>query len=69
MITNVSTGQEVRNVISEVKDGIVTIHYSISGKFYQIFNISIYVSRDGGNNFIGPLKEVTGDVGQNIKRG
>ena len=68
-MTNVSTGQEVGNVTSEVKDGMVTIHYSISGKFYQIFNISIYVSRDGGNNYIGPLKEVTGDVGQNIKRG
>lgn len=69
MMTNISTGQEVRNITSEVKDGMVTIHYSISGKFYQIFNISIYVSRDGGNNFIGPLKEVTGDIGQNIKRG
>jgi len=59
----------VGNVTSEVKDGMVTIHYSIDGKFYQIFNISIYVSRDGGSSFIGPLKEVTGDVGQNIKRG
>jgi len=64
-----SYGQAVRNVTSEVKDGMVTIHYSIGGNFYQIFNISIYVSRDGGNSFIGPLKEVTGDVGQNIKRG
>jgi len=69
LTATVSFSQEVRNVTSEVKDGMVTIHYSISGKFYQVFNISIYVSRDGGNNFIGPLKEVTGDVGQNIKRG
>ena len=65
----VSFGQEVRNVNAEFKDSVMIVHYTLSGKFYQTFAVSLYVSRDGGNTFLGPLKEVTGDIGQNIKRG
>ncbi|MBL7113949.1 MAG: hypothetical protein ISS19_18565 [Bacteroidales bacterium] len=61
--------QEVRNVASEVKDGMIRVHYTLSGKFYQTFAVSLYVSRDGGNTFAGPLKEVTGDVGPDIRKG
>lgn len=62
-------GQGVKNVTSEVKDGMIIIHYNLSGKFYQVFTVSVFVSRDGGKNFTGPLKEVTGGVGQNMRRG
>ena len=61
--------QEVRNVTSEVKEGMIRVHYTLAGKFYQNFAVSLYVSRDGGKTFKGPLNEVTGDVGRNIKRG
>ena len=62
-------GQGAQHITSELKDGMILIHYNLSYKFYQVVNISIYVSNDGGNTYVGPLKEVTGDVGQNIKRG
>ena len=62
-------GQEVQTVTSEVRDGVVVIHYNLSGKFYQTFRVSVYVSRDGGNSFNGPLSAVTGAVGAGIKCG
>ncbi|MFH1298089.1 MAG: hypothetical protein ABIJ04_12630 [Bacteroidota bacterium] len=61
--------QEVRNVTSEVKEGMIRVHYALAGKFYQTFTVSLYVSRDGGNTFNGPLKEVTGDIGSDIRKG
>jgi hypothetical protein len=67
--SNITFAQEVRNVSSAVKDGKVEINYLISGRFYQTFTISLFVSRDGGNTFTGPMREVTGDAGQGIRRG
>lgn len=69
IVTLSSQGQKVQNVVPEVTDSTIRIHYTLIGKFYQTFSVSLYVSRDGGNSFQGPLKEVAGDTGQNIKSG
>jgi len=61
--------QQVTNVSSDVKDNKVVVKYTLQGKFYQTFNTSLYVSRDGGQSFEGPLQEVTGDVGPDMQRG
>lgn len=61
--------QGVKNVTAELKGKKIIVHYTLSGKSYQIFNISLYVSRDDGKTFIGPMKEVSGDVGDSIMRG
>ena len=61
--------QEVKNVTAEQKGKKIIIQYTLSGKAYQIFNVSLFVSRDDGRTFIGPMKEVSGDVGDSISRG
>jgi len=68
-LVNTTVSQEVKNVASAVKDGKVEVSYQVSGRFYQAFTISLFVSRDGGSTFTGPLTEVTGDVGPGIRRG
>jgi len=61
--------QKVGNVSSEVRNGKVYVHYLVDAKFYNEFNISLYVSRDNGQTYVGPLKEVTGDIGKVNKEG
>jgi len=61
--------QKVGNVSSEVRNGKVYVHYLVDAKFYNEFNISLYVSRDNGQTYAGPLKEVTGDIGKVNKEG
>jgi len=69
LIPAVGFSQQVTNVSSEVKDNKVVVKYTLSGKFYQTFNVSLYISRDGGQTFEGPLKEVTGAAGPDITKG
>jgi hypothetical protein len=60
-ISNIRTVQSGNNII---------IYYSLSGaKFNQILNVSIYLSKDGGRTFQGPLFAVSGDVGENVTMG
>jgi len=48
----------------------IVILYNLTGaKYFQLFNVSVYVSTDGGNNYIGPLKKVNGDIGLNVTPG
>ena len=62
--------QNVSNVEASLEDNKVVINYSIQGgKFYNYYTISLFVSRDNGKTFEGPLKEVSGDVGENMRRG
>jgi len=61
--------QKVGNVSSEGRNGKVYVHYLVEAKFYSEFNISLYVSRDNGQTYVGPLKEVTGDIGKVNKEG
>ncbi len=57
--------------ISPVQQGeVIRLNYGIEKTFTNAsFNIELFVSTDGGKNLIGPLKMVTGDVGENIKAG
>lgn len=71
-ILSVATiAQNVSNIEAQLTgDNKIAVHYNISGaKFYQEFNVNLYVSMDGGKTFQGPLKEVAGDVGQGVTRG
>jgi len=52
------------------EDQYIVVEYNISeAQSSQYFNVSLWVSRDGGTTFTGPLKRVTGDVGKRIRRG
>lgn len=62
--------QEVKNVTSQVNGNLITIQYDLTGaKYNQVFNVSLYVSFDGGTTFQGPMKTVSGDVGTEVKSG
>jgi len=62
--------QDVKNVTSQVNGNFVTIQYDLTGaKYNQVFNVSLFVSFDGGTTFQGPMKSVSGDVGAEIKAG
>jgi hypothetical protein len=63
------SAQNVKEVTSEVKDSKVYIHYMLDAKFYNEFKISLFVSRDNGQSFEGPLKEVSGDIGKVTTKG
>src|SRR6056297_226370 len=63
-------GQKVNNVDATLNNDIMIIDYTLTGaKFNQKFDVELYVSFDGGKTFEGPMKEVTGHVGENIKAG
>lgn len=64
-----ANAQYVKDVTSIVKDGKVQVQYTLDAKFYNEFNVSLYVSRDNGQTFEGPLKEVSGDIGKVITKG
>ena len=62
--------QEVTNVNSSLSGDKITIEYTVTGaKFNQKFNVQLFVSVDGGINFTGPLKAVSGDIGEGVKSG
>jgi len=62
--------QEVKNVTFEVIEDLIQIEYDLSAsKYNQVFDVSLYVSFDGGTTFQGPMKAVSGDVGSEIKAG
>ncbi|MEI6435772.1 MAG: hypothetical protein WCP32_13075 [Bacteroidota bacterium] len=61
--------QNVGNVISMVRNGQVYVQFLLDAKFYNEFNVSLYVSRDNGQTFEGPLKEVSGDIGKVKNKG
>ncbi len=64
-----ANAQNVKNVTSSVKDGKVYVQYAFDAKFYHEINVSLYMSRDNGQTYVGPLKEVTGDIGKVNKEG
>ena len=62
--------QTVKNIEPVRSGNNMVINYKIAGaKFNQKFDVSLYVSTDGGNTFQGPLKAVQGDVGEGIQGG
>ena len=63
-------GQSVNDIKPKLIGDKIEVSYAITGaKFYQVFNVYLYVSRDQGQTFDGPLKEVSGDVGKGISDG
>ena len=62
--------QSVSNIEPLQTGNKITIKYKITGaKFNQTFNVSFFVSNDGGNTFQGPLKSVSGDIGEVLSGG
>jgi hypothetical protein len=62
--------QNITSIRPRLAGDKIVVGYNITGaKFYQEFTVSLYVSRDNGQNWQGPLQEVTGDVGAGIKGG
>ncbi|MBP6872002.1 MAG: hypothetical protein KBC43_08345 [Bacteroidales bacterium] len=64
-------GQTVKNIDFFMEENNeIRITYTISGvRFFQTLDISIFVSKDDGKTWTGPLKQIRGDVGPGIKSG
>lgn len=57
--------QNIANIWVQIKNETIFVNYDLTDvNFNQDFNVSLYVSKDGGKTFIGPLKEVEGGVGK-----
>jgi len=70
IVKSTLSAQEVTNVNSSLSGDKILIEYTLTGaKFNQKFNVQLYVSVDGGLTFMGPLKAVSGDIGEGIKSG
>jgi uncharacterized protein (TIGR02145 family) len=62
--------QRVENAHFEQSGKQIIIYYDLTGAQQdQTFEINVLCSTDGGKTFGTPLKEVSGDVGPNIKVG
>jgi len=62
--------QAVSNVrASQTEDDQIIVTYDLLGESYQTFEISVLLSRDGGQNFDITPRMVNGDVGENVKPG
>lgn len=58
-----TNAQKINNIKPSQNGNTIDISFNISGaKFYEVFNIELFVSFDGGENFQGPMKSVTGDT-------
>lgn len=66
-----SFAQEVSDIQIRVSGDKIKVGYTISGlKYYQdITAIEFYVSRDGGQTFEGPLKEISGNISPGLRNG
>lgn len=70
IVSQITKSQNISNIQYQRDGNKILITYSITdAKFYQAFNIDLYISFDNGENFIGPLKEVEGDVGEKVSAG
>jgi len=65
-----TNAQEIRNVQFTANDKQVEITYSLqNADSKQKFDITLYISQDGGKNYNPALKSVSGDVGTDIAPG
>src|SRR4030042_3043811 len=63
-------GQQIDNITWSEQGEKIIVTYDITGaNYFEQFTVALYVSTDDGRTFLGPLKEVTGDVGINISDG
>ncbi len=63
-----SLGQSISNVGFEAIGKTIQISYDLSGEKDDLYTVTVYVSQDEGN-WEGPLRFVSGDVGENVKPG
>lgn len=56
--------QSIKNTEFKQQGNDIIVTYSLSIPDERIVNIELYVSLDGGKNYTGPLKAVSGDVGE-----
>jgi hypothetical protein len=62
--------QSISGIKSIVKGNNIEVQYVVKGlKLNQTLKVSLFVSRDGGITYQGPMVEVTGDVGEKIFNG
>ena len=61
------SAQTVTNAVSHQEQSSIIISYSL--ETITPCKISLYVSINGGSSWVGPLKKVKGDVGDNISSG
>jgi len=62
--------QSVSNVrAGQTEDDQIIVTYDLLGESYQTFEISLLLSRDGGQNFDITPRTVSGDVGKDVKPG
>ncbi len=59
-----SYSQSIKNTQFKQVVNTIVVDYEISLPESRIANVELYVSTDGGRNFKGPLKAVTGDIGE-----
>jgi uncharacterized protein (TIGR02145 family) len=59
--------QSITNVQSKQQGNTIAVTYDLQSNGESI--ISLLVSEDGGKNYTGPLKSVSGDVGTNVEPG
>jgi hypothetical protein len=70
--TGTLSAQQVRVThVSVTSNDKIEVAYTINGlkNYQEISNIRFYVSRDGGDHFEGPLKEVSGDIQSGLRNG
>ncbi len=70
LLTAFTYSQTVTNVTPIPDNDKMIVKYKITGaKLNQEFNVSLYVSMDGGTSYTGPLKAISGDIGEGITEG
>jgi formylglycine-generating enzyme required for sulfatase activity len=61
--------QSITNVQARQAGKVAVISYDLNGPATESYQISLYMSKDNGNTWLGPLKTVRGNVGSGIKPG
>jgi hypothetical protein len=72
LLSIISTGlysQSVQYVTAKLVDNVVEISYQLRGESIKQFDVKLYVSKDNGKTFDGPLLNVSGDVGSKVSPG
>lgn len=70
LLSQSSHAQQVTNVRDVQQGENIQITYDLVGNNgIEQFTVALYVSLDGGQNWQGPLSQVSGDVGSNIRTG
>ncbi len=66
-----ANAQRISRVLATVKDDKVLIGYQLKGLRCEqkVEGVNFYVSRDGGDEFTGPLEFVSGDVEPGLRNG